>query len=406
MSTSSRLIAVHPLTESLRRSKASFTTRHVPPDAMRTLVSGRLRPRSGDLVVATVVRLGQHKRLELTNGRRANMHVGEQIIVAYADRYAPDQFESHVPHNLDPVQLVASGGIASKMLTRHANMRSATDIAPLGLVGDESGRPLNVADFALRPVTPTSSRPSTLAVIGTSMNSGKTTTIHYLVHGLSRAGLKPGATKVTGTGSGGDYWVMVDAGAHRMLDFTDVGIASTYRQPMDVLELAFTQLLDHLTDSGTDINLVEVADGVYQQETYRLIDSPVFHENIDGIIFAAAEAMGAVAGVSYLRSIGHNVVAVSGKLTASPLAIREASVATGLPVLSIADLMAPQELVLLPGLGALLPSLEPKPGEAPADDLAPAPAVPPLVVADYDGGFRPVDDARSFIDLREEVQTL
>ena len=45
-------------------------------------------------------------------------------------------------------------------------------------------------------------------------------------------------------------------------------------------------------------------------------------------------------------------------------------------------------------------------GFEPADDLAPAPAVPPLVVADYDAGFRPVDDARSFIDLREEVQTL
>jgi hypothetical protein len=43
--------------------------------------------------------------------------------------------------------------------------------------------------------------------------------------------------------------------------------------------------------------------------------------------------MGAVAGVQWLQSKGLNVHAVSGALTASPLAIRETSTALGLPVL-------------------------------------------------------------------------
>ena len=107
------------------------------------------------------------------------------------------------------------------------------------------------ADFALEPHIRTVDRPPTVAVIGTSMNSGKTTTIQYLVHGLSRTGVRPGATKVTGTGSGGDYWVMIDAGAHRMLDFTDAGLASTYRQPMELVERVFSRLVDHLAGSGT-----------------------------------------------------------------------------------------------------------------------------------------------------------
>ncbi|MCA1675687.1 MAG: hypothetical protein LC799_27080 [Actinobacteria bacterium] len=33
-----------------------------------------------------------------------------------------------------------------------------------------------------------------------------------------------GATKVTGTGSGADYWVMVDAGASCVADFTDLQV--------------------------------------------------------------------------------------------------------------------------------------------------------------------------------------
>ncbi len=63
------------------------------------------------------------------------------------------------------------------------------------------------------------------------MNSGKTTTVQSLVLGLRAAGEVVGATKVTGTGSGADYWVMVDAGAACVADFTDVGLASTYRVP-------------------------------------------------------------------------------------------------------------------------------------------------------------------------------
>src|SRR5438094_173959 len=128
-----------------------------------------------------------------------------------------------------------------------------------------------------------------------------------------------GVTKVTGTGSGGDYWVMLDAGAHVMLDFTDVGFASTYRQPMVAVERGFLELTDHLTAAGSAVRLIEVADGIYQCETSRLIESEVFRSTVDVVLFAAADAMGAVAGVEHLRSRGLPVAAVSGRITRSPL---------------------------------------------------------------------------------------
>src|SRR5581483_4058696 len=153
----------------LHRAKAGFATRRVPRAAMHTLVDGMVRPRPGDVVLATVTRLGQHRKIEQPNGRRAALHVGDEIVVAYADRYAPDQYESHVPSDLRRAHLVASGGIASEMLSRSLDVRNATDITPVGLIGDPQGRPLNVADFALRPAGTSSSRPPTIAVIGTSM---------------------------------------------------------------------------------------------------------------------------------------------------------------------------------------------------------------------------------------------
>jgi hypothetical protein len=334
-----RRVSVQALDERQRDcAKPSFAVRHVPAGSMRTVISGMVRPRPGDVLLARIARLGQHRRIEQPNGRRATLHVGDEVLVAYGDRYAPDQYEAHVPDDLGKTQLVASGGVAAAAVSRSRDVRNATDLLPIGLVGDEQGRPLNIADFALKPVRPHRERPRTVAVIGTSMNAGKTTTIHFLVHGLSRVGVRAGVTKVTGTGSGNDYWVMLDAGAHRMLDFTDAGLASTYRQPMPRVETVFVQLLDHLTASGTDINFVEIADGIYQRETSRLIESEVFRSRVDAVLFAAPDAMGAAAGVAHLRRLGLNVVAVSGKITRSPLAMREAESAIGLPILGVAEL--------------------------------------------------------------------
>lgn len=318
---------------------------------MQTLVGGPVRPRTGDLVLAGIQRLGQHARLERPDGRRAALHVGDEIIVTYGDRYATDQFESQVPTTLRPTQLVASGGIASTMLSRSRDVRRATDIVPIGLVGDERGRPLNVAQFALRPDPRLEREPRpTISVIGTSMNSGKTTTIRYLVRTTSRAGLRPVATKVTGTGSGGDFWVMLDAGAHRMLDFTDAGLAATYLQPLAAIERVFLDLVDLAADSGSDVTFIEVADGIFQRETAPLIASQAFGSTVDKLLFAAGDAMGAAAGVDRLRELGLNVVAVSGRLTRSPLSMREAEKATGLPVLGAAELSDPQLVSELLGI--------------------------------------------------------
>lgn len=325
----------------LATAKRAFTTRRVPLEAMQTLISGRVRPRPGDLVVAQIERLGQHQKLELTSGRRARLHHGDEIIVAYANRYATDQFESQVPMDLGPTQLVASGGVASSVLTRSHDVRAATNIIPVALVGDRRGHPLNVAGFGLDTIPTPTARPTTISVIGTSMNSGKTTTIHRLVRGLALAGHAPGVCKVTGTGSGNDYWIMEDAGAHRMLDFTDVGMASTYLADVALLERTTVQLIDHLTHAGCRTVLVEVADGLLQRETSRLVDSTAFRSRIDGVVFAAADAMGAIGGVERLRALGLNVVAVAGRLTASPLATREATEALDVPVLTLDELSDP-----------------------------------------------------------------
>jgi len=318
--------------------RVAYSARRVAREAMATLLRGPIKLRAGDLVLARVDRLGQHQRIELPHGRRAQLYEGDEIIVCYGNRYAPDQFEALVPDRLDECHLVAGGGIAARMLSRHAGMKKPTTITPLGLVGDADGHRLNLADWGLSKPAATADRPYTIAVAGTAMNAGKTTTAANLIKGLSKAKLKVGAAKVTGTGAGGDRWTLVDAGANPVLDFTDVGYASTYRVSPVQVESIMSQLCGHLAAEGAEFIVLEIADGLFQEETARLLASPTFAALVDGIVFAAGDALGALAGVEWLRRRHLPVLAVSGLLTASPLASREAA-ATGLPVLSQPQLL-------------------------------------------------------------------
>lgn len=328
----------------LRRVKFAYTTRHVDHDAVGGLLTGELRPRAGDLVLARVDELGQHKRLELGDGRRSILFPGDEIVVCYGNRYAPDQFEAELPHDLAPCQLVAAGGVAARELNRHVSISAATSITPLGLLADRDGVPLNLDQFTLGPAELDVERPPTLAVIGSAMNAGKTTTAANLVRGLVQSGRRVGAAKVTGTGAGGDIWFLVDAGAGPVLDFTAVGLPSTYLAGSEAIERAFEELVGHLAAAEVDTIVLEVADGVCHAETAALLESIVFHQLVDGALFASTDALSAAGAVEYLRERDVPLLAISGVVSASPLATREAEAITGLPVIDVAGLRDPGRL--------------------------------------------------------------
>ena len=100
----------------LRRAFKAYATRFVA-DAIEDSAEGfhlesgaGVRPRAGDVVLARVTEIGKHTRLEGPASRRQLLFPGQEILVAYGDRYAPDQFLAHVPDSLAPTNLV---GIAS-----------------------------------------------------------------------------------------------------------------------------------------------------------------------------------------------------------------------------------------------------------------------------------------------------
>jgi len=324
----------------LERAKWAFSTRRVPRDRARRLDRALSAATSGDLVVGRIESIGSHKRIQLAAGRAADLYSGDLVVLGCGDRYACDQFEGLAELDEQGADLLAGGGVVGRMRARHARMSAPTRIIPLGLLCDADGAVINVADHALARA-PRPSALTVIGVVGSAMNSGKTTAAAALGHGLTRAGHEVAALKATGTGAFGDYNAYRDAGMRIVADFTDAGMISTYRQPLARIAAGFDTLLAHAASSGAGIALVELADGVFQQETAALLREPGMREAFTGFVFAAPDALAAAGGCAAMRSMALEPAALTGLLSRSPLGAAEAERATGVQVITCTGLCDP-----------------------------------------------------------------
>jgi hypothetical protein len=334
----------------LSAAKWSYVTRRIP-DRANWQLGPIAVPALGDLVLASVSAVGAHDRLENVHGRRVQLHPGDLLVGAYGNRYACDFYEGYLPFAYSDTHLLTSGGVIGTVASSHADRREPTQLTILGSLGDATGQ-LSLDRFAL-PIRGSARRqretlPPTIVVVGSSMNAGKTTTAAAMVRGWTKAGLAAAAGKVTGSGSGKDRWSYVDAGAISVVDFLDFGMASTFGYPAERLHATMLAIRDELAAEGAAVIVLEIADGILQEETRRLAASlPDF---ADRVVLAVADALSATSGVELLAAMDVPVAALSGRVSASPLASREAAAATGLQVLSPHELVAGAALDLISGL--------------------------------------------------------
>lgn len=335
-------IPVSITSELLAQAKWAFSTRRVPRGSAVRLKDALDDAVSGDLVVGRVKRIGSHKRIQLAEGRASQLYPDDTVVLACGDRYAPDQFEGLAELDVDGSDMLAGGGVLGRMRHRHARMSAPTRVVPLGLLADASGKVINLADHALDRAA----RPAGLTVVGAvgaSMNSGKTTAVASFAHGMTRAGYRVAALKATGTGAFGDFNAYIDTGTRYVADFTDVGMASTYRQPLERIEAGLDTLLAHAGRAGCEVAIVELADGVFQQETAGLLRRESIRDGFDGVIFAAPDALAAAGGYAALRAMGIEPAVMTGMVSCSPLAAAEAETATGIRVITREALCDPVE---------------------------------------------------------------
>ncbi len=289
--------------------------------------------RVGDVVVVRVEKLGYHSSIVVTDNRKIRIYPGDLLVGVLGNRYATDAYEAEV-EGRDELSLLTAGGMVGTIRSSHREMGRGTSVSFVGSVVDPHGIPVNLKERLFRPTArDTSGAGPLLVVVGTGMNSGKTTVLSQTLHGLSRQGLRVAAGKLTGSVSNRDVDEMRGADAVSVYDFSDYGFPSTYLADPAELSLLWRELLAVSGESRPDLTILEIADGVLERETALILRDPQFRQRVTGVLVAADCPLSALGAVEELRKLGYPVLGVSGAFTSAPLFVREFSDHGDVPVL-------------------------------------------------------------------------
>jgi len=279
-------------------------------------------PVPGDVALMRVEKTVFHKFLTTAENRRMRLYPGAQFFGVFGNRYACDAFEAEVTGS-DNLSLLTAAGMVGTVKSKHHSAADPTQVTLLGYVRNAEGGRLNLKAQLFRPAAARRRPRNLIYVVGTGMNSGKTTTAARLTNGLTNVGLNVAACKLTGSVSNRDQDELAAAASHRAIDFSDFGFPSTYLCSKEELLKLFDAMTAEVAAVDPDVVLMELADGLLQRETAMLLSEPEVQQAARGLVLSAESALSALWGADRLRRLGYRIIAVSGKFTSSPLAMEE-----------------------------------------------------------------------------------
>lgn len=305
----------------------------VPREELVQFVPCSSKPQFGDLALTEVVSLGANNFIENRYGCNMQIFPGTIILGVFSPRYAPDEYEGHVPEHFTEGQEVAllnRGGTIGNVVCRSTAHGVPTMVRPIAFIQDSNGRVANTRNYgksvSSAPYIGKQNNRTLIIIAGSSMNSGKSNTAKAVTYALAACGQQVVAGKVTGQAAKRDVLLMKAAGAAEVIDFTDFGYPSTYLLSREEVTGLFWQIYNYLHEQAGPGGyiVIEIADGILQRETAFLLADPLIKAQTNRFVFACAEGLTAVAGVEMLKNqFGIEVTAISGRAASNPLTLRE-----------------------------------------------------------------------------------
>ncbi len=288
-------------------------------------------PCVGDIVIVRVDSIGNHAKIMTAQGERLRLYPGDLLVGTLGNRYATDAYEAEV-RTTQSLHILTNAGMIGTVRSRHKGCKRPTKVTFVGYLADPAGRRLNLKELVFRPKQSASPLQNIILMVGSGMNSGKTTTARKLMKALLQQDIRVSACKVTGSVSTNDYAEYNATSAQFVRDFSDYGFPSTYLCPEQELVDLFRTMMVDAADIYPDATIVEIADGLLQRETRLLLESEEVHNQVSGVVLAAPCSSSALYSLDKLQALGYPVLAVSGMITSSPLFMRELSVHSTTPV--------------------------------------------------------------------------
>jgi hypothetical protein len=284
--------------------------------------------RPGDVVLARVSAIGAYPRVENLQGRDVRIRVGDKLVGVLGNRNSSTSIYGGLPEEgLEvrdgaPADLLAVGGVVGISASSPSSLGPATRLELLGIATDPypPGEPIRLAPkSAVKcPGTPI------VFVGGTSAEVGKTTFASALVNHLrSRHGVRVGVTKLAGTGRLRDLLTLADAGAHCSADFVDAGLATTYREPDEVVVGAARHLVQRLTDEGAQMIVAELGGDLWEGGIPALLRDPELTALAVALVIIPSDTMASLGAATWLRDAGIEIATAHGVPYRNVMAARE-----------------------------------------------------------------------------------
>lgn len=291
-------------------------------------------PEAGDVVVVEVTKVANHTRIYTADNKFLRIFKGDIIVGTLGYRYASDAFHANTI-DLSNLHLLTNSGLIGTVSEKHSSLIEPTRLKLIGTVVKKSNQEnINLKTAFFKPGIKEFNYPPVIFIVGTGMNSGKTTTTARIGRSLVEVGISVSILKVTGSVSYRDIFEFEAIGANYTADFSDYGFPSTYLCSQEELVELYARMLEDTMPSKPDVVLIEIADGILQRETQLLLKSEIAKSTSIGVVLTALCACSALTLVEKVKQLNYNPIAVSGIITNSPLFIREFSQYDDTPILN------------------------------------------------------------------------
>ena len=205
-----------------------------------------------------------YSQVECQDGTFQTIRTGDVLVGVLGERQALKGYSGEVPATVDvgdPLHVLNLGGIVGRCTSAIPDLGPALEVEVLGAVMAARGGRMVHARIQEGAIPAKSTLPASAPLVmvsGTAMDTGKTAAAGALVEGLSSAGYRVAAAKLTGASLMRDVRTMEAKGAVRVATFTEAGVVCSTHGPVVA---AAKGIIEHLNDSGPDVIVLELGDG-------------------------------------------------------------------------------------------------------------------------------------------------
>lgn len=291
------------------------------------------------LAVRIVEDKATYNTVEDLTGRMLPLRAGDILAGTLGARRALHGYAGEVPAHVavgDHIDVLNLGGVLGRCTSQNPDLGAPFRAEVLGAIlsfpalGDRVGRPAHIRQGAVPPVERLAVLPPVIYVAGTCMNTGKTVAAAELVRGLSRAGLRVAACKLTGVALMRDTLRMLDSGAVAALTFNDSGMASTRA---GVTPAIAKGVLTRLLEAKPQVIVAELGDGILGEYGVQdILRDPELVAAGAAWVVAAPDPVGCWGAVEILRrDYALSVTALTGPATDNEVGLDYIRTALGVP---------------------------------------------------------------------------